>query len=618
MKNFNYLFLLAFASLLLFSSCGSEDEPTPLELAFADLNFTIDENPTAGQEIATAKAVVNRGDIAYALSNQSPTGAMKIDAKTGKLTVANASVFDFETNPTITATASATVEGVSKTATITVTVNDLDETVPTVITISDFNTTIDENQSSGTSLGTVTATVNQGSLNFAITSQAPTGAIAIDANTGELTVADASQFDFETNPTLTATVEATANGETKSATATVTLNDVNESNDFVTTWRTTTANETITIPTGGSGYNYSVDWGDGGSGNNITGNVSYVYASAGIHTITISGDFPTIVFSGDGFAMRPKIISIENWGNINWTTFQNSFSGCSNLTYNAADAPNLANVINMSWMFADATSFDGNLNNWDVSNVRSMSYMFRNASSFNGDISSWDTEDLSTMQSMFEGATSFNSNIGGWKTGKITQMGSVFDGATKFNQPIGNWDVSQCQGFNNMFEDASAFNQDLNNWDVSKVRTFSGIFRNASAFNGDISGWQTGELTTMFAAFFGASSFNQDIGGWDVADVSDFRWVLRDATSFNHSIGNWDISSATRTSTMIENSGLSVANYDATLKGWSELSTAPSDIRLDANGLKYCAVGETARTTLMNNKNWTFSGDSKGSTSECQ
>jgi len=32
---------------------------------------------------------------------------------------------------------------------------------------------------------------------------------------------------------------------------------------FITTWRTTTANESITIPTTDAGYNYTVNRGDG-------------------------------------------------------------------------------------------------------------------------------------------------------------------------------------------------------------------------------------------------------------------------------------------------------------------------------------------------------------------
>ena len=36
--------------------------------------------------------------------------------------------------------------------------------------------------------------------------------------------------------------------------------------------------ETFTIPTSGSGYNYTVDWGDGSSDTNVTGDISHTYS----------------------------------------------------------------------------------------------------------------------------------------------------------------------------------------------------------------------------------------------------------------------------------------------------------------------------------------------------
>ena len=65
---------------------------------------------------------------------------------------------------------------------------------------------------------------------------------------------------------------------------------------FVTTWQTTTPNENITIPTTGTGYNYTVDWGDGTVENGFTGNATHAYVTAGTHTVSISGDFPRIYF----------------------------------------------------------------------------------------------------------------------------------------------------------------------------------------------------------------------------------------------------------------------------------------------------------------------------------
>ena len=49
----------------------------------------------------------------------------------------------------------------------------------------------------------------------------------------------------------------------------------------------------------------------------------------------------------------------------------------------------VSNVTDMSFLFADKTSFNSNISTWDVSNVINMSMMFRNATAFNTDLSMW-------------------------------------------------------------------------------------------------------------------------------------------------------------------------------------------------------------------------------------
>ncbi len=144
MKTKNLLFACTIAGALFLSSCGSEDEPVvpvvPIELSVTSIpTITIDENPENGDELATLSGTVNRGDIVFSLSNQNPAGAMAVDATTGKLTVADASKFDFETNPTLTATANATVEGETKSTTITVNLNDLVEPDIDLVAFYQFN-----------------------------------------------------------------------------------------------------------------------------------------------------------------------------------------------------------------------------------------------------------------------------------------------------------------------------------------------------------------------------------------------------------------------------------------------------------------------------------------------
>lgn len=137
---------------------------------------------------------------------------------------------------------------------------------------------------------------------------------------------------------------------------------------FITTWKTnnagTSCSSCITIPTTGTGYNYSVDWNNDGiyDQTGITGSVTHNFGTPGTYTIRITGSFPRIFFNNGGDAL--KIINIGQWGDIAWTSMAYSFYGCSNLNSNATDAPNLSNVTDMRFMFASATSFNQDIGSW--------------------------------------------------------------------------------------------------------------------------------------------------------------------------------------------------------------------------------------------------------------
>ncbi|WP_425392096.1 BspA family leucine-rich repeat surface protein [Ekhidna sp.] len=314
---------------------------------------------------------------------------------------------------------------------------------------------------------------------------------------------------------------------------------------FITTWQTTADNETITIPTfSGETYDYTVDWGDGTVETDFTGDASHTYATSATYTVAISGTFPRIYFNNTGD--KDKIQTIEQWGNIAWTSMSAAFAGCGNLTYTATDVPDLSNVSSMASMFSGATSFNGGISSWDVSNV-------------------------TDMGGMFFGAFTFNQNIGNWNVSAVTNMSSMFNGASSFNQDVSPWEVGQVTNMAGMFS-GTAFNQDISDWDVSSVRDMSLMFQSAS-------------------------SFDQDLGTWDISGVV----ADGGATSFSMS-------------QMLDGTGMSTDNYDATLLGWADdnggTETIPSGVTLGANGLNYCG-GEAARDELINTHGWTINGDSK-------
>ncbi len=116
---------VALIGMLFLNSCGSDDNAPPTPNA-SDITVTIDENPAGGLSIGIVTTNIT-GTLAYSLSSQSASNALNIDATTGAVTVNDAAVFDFETNPSVTAVVSVTNSTDTATSNVTVTLNDVDD-----------------------------------------------------------------------------------------------------------------------------------------------------------------------------------------------------------------------------------------------------------------------------------------------------------------------------------------------------------------------------------------------------------------------------------------------------------------------------------------------------------
>jgi len=320
---------------------------------------------------------------------------------------------------------------------------------------------------------------------------------------------------------------------------------------FITVWQTdnpgSSEDNQITIP--GTGTDYLIEWEEVGNEANNNGSETgtdehtVTFPSAGTYRVKISGDFTGIRFPYQGD--NEKILDIEQWGDIVWSRLAYAFYKCTNINQTASDVPDLANVTNMSLMFNEAKSFDGDIGNWDVSNVTDMGSMFRYANSFNGDIGNWDVSNVTDMGSMFRYANSFNAEIGDWDVSNVMDMSSMFHEANSFNGDIGNWDVSNVRDMGSMFSNANSFNGDIGNWDVSNVTDMRSMFLYANSFNSDIGNWDVSNVTNMSSMFSITISFNSDIGNWDVSNVRDMGSMFSNANSFNGDIGNWNVSNVT-------------------------------------------------------------------------
>jgi internalin A (fragment) len=132
-------------------------------------------------------------------------------------------------------------------------------------------------------------------------------------------------------------------------------------------------------------------------------------------------------------------------------------------------------------------------------------------------------------------------------------------------------------------------------------------------------------MTAMNAMFQNAVKFNQPIELWDVSKAELMSEMFNGARAFNQSLAGWRLDSLVSTTglpnsywsgapRMLNNSGLSTKNYDATLISWNARSTN-SPLILGAAGLKYCAA-DTSRANLIKatangGHGWTINGGSK-------
>ncbi len=366
---------------------------------------------------------------------------------------------------------------------------------------------------------------------------------------------------------------------------------------FITIWKTDNVGPSndnqITIPTfSGETYNYTVDWGDGLSDSGVTGNITHTYSSPGTYQVVISGDFPRIYFQGPNPSVddQQKIVQINQWGDIAWSSMASAFAGCSNLDVVATDVPDLSRVTSLQQMFDACTSLVGNpsISNWDVGNVTSLS-------------------------GLFFGASQFNQNIGGWNVSNVQDFSATFSG-TSFNQFVGGWNVGNGIYFDNMFE-FSPFNHDIGNWDVSNGIGFGSMFNGASNFNQNIGGWNVSKAQYMNTMFFGASAFNQDLSLWDVSQVTNMQAMFYEAISFDQDLGNWDISGVRSMNDIFNGVTLTVENYDALLNGWGSVSNLQTGVNFNGGNSQYC-MGEEARQKLIDDYGWTITDG--GKTLDCE
>ena len=337
---------------------------------------------------------------------------------------------------------------------------------------------------------------------------------------------------------------------------------------FVSVWKTTTPNETITLPYSSIGlYTGTIDWGDGQYDNNDYANRTHTYTSPGTHIIKIDGYVVGWNFDTDSTPPNEtKIYEIKEWGLFGLSgDSEYAFANCVNLSMSG-----VTDIMDTSFCSGFYHTFE---NCTSLKNVRFMEL--------------WDTSNLQTLEGCFSNCVNFNHPIGSWVTSAVTNMSYVFSGASNFNQDLSGWTTTSVLTTQGMFYNASKFNKNIDNWDVSNVGDMSYMFVNSSLFNQPLSSWNVSGVTDMKYMFSGANTFNQIIGTWNIQQVGDFDNFM-----------------ATRTS-----SGSSIflkVYLDSIYNGWSTLPSVLSGINISFGTAKYNSSSQAGKNILTGTYFWTI------------
>jgi|GEM_PF-2782861 len=191
------------------------------------------ENTASSSFVGTVMANdADPGDkLTYSIEEGNTDNAFTIDSNNGDVTVNNSNALDYETNPVFNLVVEVVDSGttpLSDDAVVTINLDDENE-APVV---DNGTMGIDENSPNGSIVGTVASSDPEGNITgFTID---PDTVFSIDAS-GQITVADQNQLDYETTTQYIVTVEATDSGAlTDDATITIDVNNVNDNDPIIT------------------------------------------------------------------------------------------------------------------------------------------------------------------------------------------------------------------------------------------------------------------------------------------------------------------------------------------------------------------------------------------------
>ena len=308
-----------------------------------------------------------------------------------------------------------------------------------------------------------------------------------------------------------------------------------------------------------------------------------------------SWDVSNVEVMSEMFSDSEVFINLSGWSDKLNKVFDMSgmFRNTGSLINTGIELWNVSNVIDMSNMFSGST-MNLNLNNWErtmpdfssLHNVSNMTNMFSEATQFNQDISNWNVSNVNIMFGMFESAITFNQNLRNWDVRNVRNMVNLFSNASSFNQNIGNWNFTDLSDASDMFISSNLSQQTVNTMVFEMAK--NGILNTKTLDFGTLPAnfinvpFVSEALNELSQISFGST-------GLDSFDGVEFRYkIIRDSSSnIGKFANNLNLYNPVSTGTyLINNSSYScINNFDETLIYLYNIDT--NETKTDNEGLAF-------------------------------
>ncbi len=362
-------------------------------------------------------------------------------------------------------------------------------------------------------------------------------------------------------------------------------------NDF--TFKIEVDRGTFTMASNSNAKTYSVDCQDDGTWEAVDASGSYSchYSNKGKYTIRLRDTSRTQSALSKLSFKGAKILTISQWGDQKWVSFNGFYQSSTLITLSASDAPNLLNVKGTKY----TRFFDGDLTKKPTQKIKAsvpvtvlkeepkpIAIVKEEPKPVIVKVQPPKSPVIKEQSAVEKTDLVFIAKIKR-KTFFITNRSSHKPYSIDCNND-GTWEVTNFKGadytchytrhgeYTIRLRDPSAEQTafamltfkssrilDLTQWGTQKwagnslssffagslLRTISAkdapdllnitkmenMFGGASNFNGDLSHWDVSYATSMNQMFYGASAFDGDLSSWDVSNVSNAGNIFYGATS---------------------------------------------------------------------------------------